>query len=47
MIAWTDPDSALKEKKEFVWSPQRIEDEAVVAVEGETFQLILLLNYHV
>jgi len=33
VIAWTDPDSALKEKKEFVWSPQRIEDEAVVAVE--------------
>ena len=34
MIAWTDPEGALEEKKEFVWSPQRIEDEAGVAVEG-------------
>ena len=34
VIAWTDPEGALEEKKEFVWSPQRIEDEAGVAVEG-------------
>ena len=34
VIAWTDPDGALQEKKEFVWSPQRIEDEANNAIEG-------------
>jgi len=28
VIAWTDPEKAMEEKKEFVWSPQRIEDEA-------------------
>jgi len=33
VIAWTDPDGALQEKKEFVWSPQRIEDEANNAIE--------------
>ena len=42
VIAWTDPDGALQEKKEFVWSPQRIEDEANNAIEGWLISLILI-----
>jgi len=49
VIAWTDPEGALEEKKEFVWSPQRIEDEAGVAVEekgtGGIFNPADLLYY--
>ena len=41
VIAWTDPEGALEEKKEFVWSPQRIEDEIGAAVEGFTHSLLL------
>ena len=36
LIAWTDPEGAVEEKKEFVWSPQRIEDEAGVALQANT-----------
>jgi len=49
VIAWTDPESALEEKKEFVWSPQRIEDEIGAAIEekgkGGIFNPADLLYY--
>jgi len=32
LIAWTDPDKALEEKKEYTWSPARVEDEALASI---------------
>lgn len=33
IIAWTDPEAALDEKKELSWSPERIEEEARMALK--------------
>ena len=44
IIAWSDPDSALEEKKEFVWAPSRIEDEIKVALTGSNIMDTDLYN---